>query len=257
MRMTSDCERFEAQLAVTADGHEAPPADPALGAHLADCEACGSSLTVQRTVRQQLIRHRQALQPTVPPGVRTRMAAKLAGEAHAEATAPGWGVRLSPLAAAAALVLVVTVGLLPVVTGQSSVVLAAQLALDHVKCFLIDGDRHGQPMTAAQAETAMRQHHGWSVPVSETGGVDDSRLVSVRECLYGEGMAAHLMYRVGEMPVSLFVMRDADHTVAPVSILATDSVSWNRDGHTHMLVGPAGSRATLDVMARHLQDEAR
>jgi anti-sigma factor RsiW len=257
MRMTSECERFEARLAVTAERADGAAADPALTAHLADCEACGSALTAQRTIRQHLVRHRQALQPTVPPGVRTRLAAKLAGEAHAEATAPGWGFRLSPLAAAAALVLVVTVGLLPVVTGQSSVVLAAQLALDHVKCFLIDGDLHAEPVTAAEAEATIRQQHGWSVRVSESGGVDDSRLVAVRECLYGEGLAAHLLYRVGNAPVSLFVMPTDNHVVAPVSMLAAETVSWNQNGHTHMLVGPAGSRATLDSMAQHLQHEAR
>jgi hypothetical protein len=93
--------------------------------------------------------------------------------------------------------------------------------------------------------------------VSDTGGVDNSQLVAVRECLYGEGMAAHLLYRIGETPVSLFVMPTADHVVAPVSLLAADTLSWNQNGHTHMLVGPAGSRATLDTMARHLQLEAR
>jgi len=257
MRMSSGCEQFEAQVAMTAERADGPIADPALRAHLAGCPACAQALTTQRVVRERLIAQRQALQTPVPPGVRTRMAAKLAGEAHAEATASGWGLRLSPIAAAAALMLVVTVGLLPVVTGQSSVVLAAQLALDHVKCFLIDGDLHAQPVSAAEAEATIRQQHGWSVPVSDTGGVDNSQLVAVRECLYGEGMAAHLLYRIGEMPVSLFVMPTADHVVAQMSLLAADTLSWNQNGHTHMLVGPAGSRATLDTMARHLQLEAR
>lgn len=257
MHMISGCERFEMQVTRTAEHSEGVATDPALDAHLATCPLCQEALTAQRAVRAQLSVHRQALQPSVPPGIRTRMAAKLAGEAHAEATAPGWGLRWSPLVAAAALVLVVTVGLLPVVTGQSSVVLAAQLALDHVKCFFIDGDLHAEPVSAAEAESTMRRQHGWSVPVSETGGVEDSRLVSVRECLYGEGMAAHLLYRVGDSPVSLFVMSDDRHAVAPVSLLAADTVAWHQNGHTHMLVGPAGSRATLDSMARHLQLEAR
>jgi len=260
MRMTSECDRFDAQLALAADHADGAVVDPALHRHLAGCPACEAAVAAQRAVRERLVTHRRALQVTAPPGVRTRVAAKLAGEAHAEAgesVATGWGFRLSPLAAAAALVLVVTVGVLPVVTGQSSVVLAAQLALDHVKCFLIDGDLHATPISAADAEATMRRQQGWSVPVSETGGVDDSRLVSVRECLYGEGMAAHLLYRVGDTPVSLFVMKGSAHAVAPVSILASDTVSWHQNGHTHMLVGPAGSRTTLDTMARHLQVEAR
>lgn len=245
------------QVTRSAERPEGDALESALDAHLASCPTCREALTAQRAIRSQLSAHRHALQPSVPPGIRTRMAAKLAGEAHAEATAPGWGLRWSPVAAAAVLVLVLTAGLLPVLTGQSSVVLAAQLALDHVKCFFIDGDLHAEPVTAAEAESTMRRQHGWSVPVSETGGVGDSRLVSVRECLYGEGMAAHLLYRVGETPVSLFVMPDDSHAVARVSLLATDTVSWHQNGHTHMLVGPAGSRTTLDSMARHLQLEAR
>ncbi|MBM3781319.1 MAG: DUF3379 family protein [Acidobacteria bacterium] len=260
MRINTECDRFDELLALEAEHGDGAVVDPALHRHLAGCPACEAAVAAQRAVRKRLVTHRRALQITAPPGVRTRIAAKLAGEAHAEAgasMATGWGLRLSPLAAAAALMLVITVGVLPMVTGQSSVVLAAQLALDHVKCFLIDGDVHATPISAADAEATMRKQHGWSVPVSATGGVDDGHLVAVRECLYSEGMAAHLLYRVGETPVSLFVMPDTDHAVASVSILASDTVSWHQNGRTHMLVGPAGSRATLDSMARHLQLEAR
>ena len=46
---------------------------------------------------------------------------------------------------------VLTLGavLLPVATVRSTAVLAAQLALDHLKCFTIDGDADGQPIASA------------------------------------------------------------------------------------------------------------
>ena len=47
------------------------------------------------------------------------------------------------------------------ITGRSNVVLAAQLALDHLKCFTIDGQDHGQALSVADAEAELLHDYGW------------------------------------------------------------------------------------------------
>ena len=71
---------------------------------------------------------------------------------------------------------------LPVITGRSNVVLAAQLALDHLKCFTIDGHDHGQVLSVADAEAELLHDYGWQLSVPQTGGADHGRLISVRRC---------------------------------------------------------------------------
>ena len=57
-----------------------------------------------------------------------------------------WTGRLTAFAAAAMVVLTLGAVLLPVATVRSTAVLAAQLALDHLKCFTIEGDADGEPI---------------------------------------------------------------------------------------------------------------
>ena len=52
----------------------------------------------------------------------------------------------------------------------------------------------------------MRDEFGWSVPIPAPAPRADVHLVAVRRCLYGEGVVAHVLYRVEGEPVSLFVM---------------------------------------------------
>ncbi len=82
-------------------------------------------------------------------------------------------------------------------TGRSSVLLAAQLTLDHIKCFLVDGADHAEHFTAPTApKRGCSDQFGWSVPIpapaarptctwSRCGGASTAR-----------AMVAHVLYRV-------------------------------------------------------------
>jgi hypothetical protein len=149
--------------------------------------------------------------------------------------------RRSALAAAAALVLAVTGGFVWS-TGHSSVLLAAQLTLDHIKCFIVDGDDHAEHVPADRAEAQMRDQFGWSVPIPTPAARPDVHLVAVRRCLYGEGIIAHVLYRVENEPVSLFVIPDRRAAAAAVSAFGRHSEVLTRDGVTYVLVAPARLR---------------
>ncbi|MCC7179511.1 MAG: zf-HC2 domain-containing protein [Acidobacteria bacterium] len=249
------CEQLEPLLAPYADG-ELPAAEQArVLAHLHICASCRRAVDIQQQVRETLSARRSGLADSAPPGLRTRLAARLAGE-RAPVVDPGWRTRLSAFAAAALVVLAVGAVALPIVTERSTVVLAAQMALDHLKCFTIDGHVHDEPITEADAEAELLREYGWQLDVPPTLGPEGGRLVAVRRCLYGDGRAAHLLYRVDGAPVSLFILPGLERPAESLTMLGHAEVVWTADGRTYLMVGPEGERNRLMRMASHLQNGA-
>lgn len=227
-----DCRQMAALLPPFVDGIADDLVRARVMAHLDRCPACRADADAQAAVRGLLRARREALATAVPPGLAA--AVRTAGVAPAL----GWRGRASALAAAAALVLAVTGGVVWA-TGRSSVLLAAQLTLDHIKCFIIDGDDHDHPFTAPAAEAAMAEQFGWSVPVPPTTRAD-VHLVAVRRCLYGEGMVAHVLYRVEGQAVSLFVMPARQAAAADWSAFGRHAEVLTRGETTYVVVAPDG-----------------
>ena len=154
---------------------------------------------------------------------------------------------------------VLTVGavLLPVTTIRSTAVLAAQLALDHLKCFTIEGDADGQPISKTQAEATLKQEYDLEVVVPASRPDDSLELMAVRRCLYGDGRAAHLMYRLNGEAVSLFVIPGLARPEADLSLFGHDQVVWTEGDRTYMLVARGGLRDELARVAPYLRAEAK
>ena len=165
--------------------------------------------------------------------------------------------RLSAFSAAAILVLILGAALLPIVTERSTVVLAAQMALDHLKCFMIDGDRDGAPISKADAEATIAREYGWTASVPASAAAEGVELMAVRHCLYGDGMAAHLLYRAHGQPVSLFILPGLVRPAAELRVLGHSEVVWTQGDRTYMLVSRAGPTAELARVASYLRNEAR
>lgn len=242
-------------LSAYVDGVAVPADRRDVEAHLKVCAACRRSVEIQQAMRHALALHGRNAAAVAPPGLHTRISARLADE-RTPLMAPGWRFRLSAFAAAALVVLAVSAVALPVVTGRSTVVLAAQLALDHLKCFTIEPHEHGESVTVADAEAELRREYGWELRVPPTAGDAEGRLVAVRRCLYGDGRAAHLLYMVGDQPVSLFILPGLQRPAAELSLLGQDEVVWTSGGRTYMLVAGAGLGNRLHEMASSLQNEA-
>lgn len=253
--MAMDCQEIEARLAAVVDG--GAPADDAVTRHLASCAACRQLVQAQSTARTVLRARAASLQVTAPPGLRTRIAATAAQPRLASTGLLSWPGRLSAFSAAALLVLVLGAALVPVVTGRFTVVLAAQMALDHLKCFVIDGDGDGPPISKAEAEALLQREYGWTMSVPASSAADGLELVAVRHCLYGDGLAAHLLYRADGQPVSLFIMPGLVRPAARLQVLGHDEVVWTQGDRTYMVVAGAGSTAGLARVASYLQNEAK
>ncbi|MGE0123417.1 MAG: zf-HC2 domain-containing protein [Vicinamibacterales bacterium] len=225
---------MDALLPPYVDG-EASAADRArVVAHLERCAECRAAAEAQQQVRD-LLQARRGTLGARPPA--TLAASVRAAAGAGPSPVLGWRGRLSAMAAAAALVL--AVGGVMWATGRSPVLLAAQLTLDHIKCFIIDGDDHAHPFTPAGAEAAMTEQFGWSVPIPAPPARPDVHLVAVRRCLYGEGMVAHVLYRVAGQPVSLFVMPDSQAAAAEFSAFGRHAEVRSQGGVTYVLVAPA------------------
>ncbi len=147
--------------------------------------------------------------------------------------------------------------LLPVTTIRSTAVLAAQLALDHLKCFTIEGDADGAPISKAHAESTLEVEYGLDVIVPASRPEDRLELMAVRRCLYGDGRAAHVMYRLDGAPLSLFVIPGRVRPPANLSLFGHDQVVWTEGDRTYMLVAGAGMRDELDRVAPYLRTEAK
>jgi anti-sigma factor RsiW len=250
-----NCEHMDLLLSAYVDGVAVPEDHRDVEAHLRTCQACREEVEAQRAMRQTMAAYGRMTADLAPPGLATRISATLAAE-RSPALVAGWGFRLSAFAAAAVVVLALGAVALPVVTGRSTVVLAAQLALDHLKCFTIEPHDHGESVTVAEAQTELRREYGWDLPVSPDAGAVEGRLVAVRRCIYGDGRAAHLLYTVGGQPVSLFILPGVERPTAELSVMGQDEVVWSQDGRTYMLVSAAGSTGRLQAMAANLRNGA-
>ncbi|MEZ5416911.1 MAG: zf-HC2 domain-containing protein [Vicinamibacterales bacterium] len=222
---------MESLLPPYVDGEASAVVRHTVEQHLASCPACREAVEAQRQVRELLVSRRARLIDAAPSGLEASVRA--AGEADAAvARRPRW----SALAAAAGLVLAL-VGGLSWATGASSVLLAAQLTLDHLKCFVIDGDE-ADGISASAGEERFHDHFDMQVRLPEPASDGRAKLVSVRQCLYGEGWIAHALYRVDGDAVSVFVI-DGTRDRAALDLLGRHADVRMQDGHTLVIVAPA------------------
>ena len=154
------------------------------------------------------------------------------GRAVAPRPAPGWGRSAPPAPHSPRFpwpppsCLIVGGVLLYSLTGLSPTVLAAQLTLDHVKCFAVhDSRRRRSTCAPARSNTRATTAAGCSLPRAAVAGL---QLVGMRRCFCGEGVAAHAMYRLNGRPVSLYVIPDAGATRASADVFGHDAVIWSR-----------------------------
>ncbi|MEW6320561.1 MAG: zf-HC2 domain-containing protein [Acidobacteriota bacterium] len=249
-----NCRTIEPLLTAYIDGLAGPADRAAVELHVSGCPACQAAAAAQRAASGVLRARGAALVPAAPPGLATRLAALARHEAAARPALGMWG-RLGALASAAAVVLTLGAGLF-VATSQSTVVLAAQLALDHVKCFLLDGHDHLPTKNPEDAEAFIQARYGWTVDVPPSRPAEGFRLVASRKCLLGDGFAAHLLYRADGQPVSVFIL-PGDHAAHDLRIFGAAVEAWSANGRTYVVVVEGRNGNSLARVASYVRDEAQ
>ena len=169
----------------------------------------------------------------------------------------GWTGRLSAFAAAAMVVLTLGAVLLPVATVRSTAVLAAQLALDHLKCFTIDGDADGAADRAApsRSDADARLRFFGDRPGVAAGGT--ARVAGGAPLPLWRRPRGALVYRVNGEPVSLFILPGLTRPAAELSLFGHDEVVWTQGDRTYMLVARGGLASDLARVASYLRTEAK
>jgi hypothetical protein len=134
-------------------------------------------------------------------------------------------------------------------TDAGTPVLAAQLTLDHVKCFKFSSQRvTGSPSALA---AYWRERYGWPIDVPAGGDDEALRLSGVRRCGSSDGQTAHIMYTYKGRPLSLFVARsDPEHPRTPRSLhmFGDEAVIWSAGDRTYVLVGDE-PRGEMEMLA--------
>jgi anti-sigma factor RsiW len=250
-----DCARIDALVTPFVDG-ELPPADAqVVSTHIAACPPCHAKEAAERAVRACVKARRAELTPTsAPPALKARCAMmKQAASRPAGAPpvqrrpAATWRARLAPFALAATLVFAVGGAFLYQATRSSSRLLAAELTLDHEKCFRLNR-LLGTDHSAERVEAAMASGFDWDVQLPDTSDHDDVALVGSRPCLSGEGKVAHIMYRHNGQPVSLFMLPGETRREQIVEVLGHQCRIWSSGDRTFVLVARE-SPAELEQMA--------
>ena len=234
------CREIDPLFAAYVDGEATATERAAVDAHLKACPKCRHQTALQAlmrdTVREKLCR------PCAPEVLRERcQAAAHRGILPFRITRS----RLASFSMAAALMIVLGGVLLYSLTGLSPTVLAAQLTLDHVKCFAIDSPTAPVEVDASEKQYARDYGQQVQLPRAEVAGL---LLVGIRRCYCGEGAAAHAMYRLNGQPVSLYVIPDARRERASTDVFGHDAVIWSKQNATYVLVSRE-PRATLEALA--------
>jgi anti-sigma factor RsiW len=244
-----DCRRIESLLPPYVDGVARASEIADIERHLADCAACRSAVAAQRTARIVLQARGREIAPLAPPGVRTRLQT-LRSPAR---TTLGWRGRLSAFATAAALFLAAVV-IFELVSPRSSVLYAAQLAIDHVRCFVVE-KTSTQKVETAGLERQYAEHYGWQIRVPASNDGIGLRLVAARRCPFWVGRHAHVLYRAGESEVSLYIDRGDERADEELHVLGHSQTIWHRAGSSYALIARGVPEADLRRIAAYLKAE--
>jgi anti-sigma factor (TIGR02949 family) len=234
---------------ITADDRER------VNQHLERCSPCRRLADEQRTARTVLRVKASSVATPAPRQLHERCAALRTSTPAWVATARR-GPRWLPSSVAAGIVAVLaTAAAAGVLMSRLEVGLAAQLTVDHLKCFAF---APAEPTTDSPDRIAVRfkEAHGWDVAVPPTAPPDGLELVSARRCLYGEGLMAHVMYDWHGAPLSLFVLPGTDRASRLFHLMGHDAIIWPDQGNTYALVGQA-STTDMQWLAAQLRSRMR
>lgn len=249
------CEHIAPSLCQFADGTLPLSAHPDVVRHLEQCPACARDLEEQSSVRRALSAEAGVLRGTAPDALRARVTALVSSPKTvvpfpAAARPKKTWTRLVPASLAAGVLLAAAVGAF----SPAGTVLAAQLALDHLKCRAIAAVTPDADAMAVAREWEDRW--GWPVTVPPTASSLGLSFVGLRNCLYHDGTMAHLMYDYRGHRLSLFVMPHSEARADALAMLGQHTETWAAGGRTYALVVD-GTAGNVDEVAAYLRQAAR
>jgi anti-sigma factor (TIGR02949 family) len=217
--------------------------------HLSACPPCSRRARAEATARRVVMVRAARLSPPAPALLRERCAALAPKPARSRWFARPFAGRLGLASASAAALAVaaLTYG----IVSHSPTLLAAELTLDHVKCFALFEPRasRADPEEVARQLTA---DYGWHLRVPDGLPREHLALLGARRCLSTDGQVAHVLYRHAGRPVSLFMMPRTSRPEARVALAGRVATIWSHGNTTYVLLGDEGERE-MQPIADHFR----
>jgi anti-sigma factor (TIGR02949 family) len=264
------CRELDEQLAPYVDGEAPPAARRAIEAHMAGCPPCLDRAGDERSARDAVVEHRGELRAPAPPALRARCLAlsasakvsagsasakAMAGQARGGRSAMASTImrRWAPLSLAATLVLAVA-GVFVFGLNDRVEALAASLAVDHVKCFKVEGATAHADATVAARDWEHDQ--GWPIVVPQSEPAQQLTLLDVRRCFTTDGRSAHMMYTWRGAPLSLYVLPEDVGRDQVVDKMGHQAVIWCANRRTYAVVAD-GHPQDLSRVIAYMKAHAR
>jgi anti-sigma factor RsiW len=259
----ADCRELEPLFAAYVDGEAAACDCAALDAHFRSCPPCRSRIEAERIVKEAVATHRTTLRACASEDLRRRCEAGC--RTHAPAVGASAGPKANvfarrtwvPLSMVATVVLTVA-GVFIYSLKDGTEALAAQLAVDHVKCF----EFASPPVIIPDAKLLSREWaeaRGWTVKVPASEPVEQLELLGIRRCISTEGTTAHLMYKWRGQPLSVYVLNSEDPRVSStprlVERFGQEELIWSKKGRTYAVVAQ-GRPSEIQHVALYVQRAA-
>ena len=255
----SECREIEALFEPYVDGEAQPAESAAVEAHLRSCPQCRHQVADERSIREAFGRCRSSFRECASPELHRRCASQRVvtgpGASVSTPAAPGFVRRTwVPLSMVATLFLAVA-GVFVYGLRDNAGALAAQLAVDHVKCF----EFAPQPNVLPDARAVGRDWaavRGWSIKVPETTPVEELQLLGARRCLSTLGATAHLMYKWHGHPLSVYVLNTHAANVGSdpriIERLGQEAIIWSKGDRTYAVVAK-GRPSEIEQVARYVR----
>ncbi len=233
------CKPYRAQTTQFVDGELPDTERMNLEVHLARCPHCRAAVATERAMRTLLCSRRLRLRQSAPPHLRDTVASL---GRHRDAR--GWRrfVRSRPAVATAVLVVAAVAGY--GLIGRGGQALAAQLALDHLKCTRILRPQPGADVGTQAARWQSR--HGWKPPLPTPPPGSPFRFVALRRCVHTGGLMAHALYRKDDTLLSLFVLQGDVRPESLREIMGQRASFWTDGHYTYAAVASADASALGD-----------
>ena len=265
----SKCDDLEPLFAPYVEG-DAPVGElAAVEAHLDRCPPCRERVAGERAVRDVLIARRSGLRVCASEHLRAKCAAyaapvrlgpfqRLTGFG---ATSPKpWRTPVRawiPWSLAATLVLAVAGAFVFGLNDQVEA-LAAQLTLDHVRCFQFAPERltHVDPGEAGRAWAASQ---GWPLQIAASSPGTQLELLGVRRCFMSGGRVAHVLYKWRGEPLSVFVvpqMMRRRRVNEIVEKFGHKAIVWSAGERTYVVLA-RGRPSDLEPVLGYVRANAR
>jgi anti-sigma factor RsiW len=241
----ADCREIKAHLTAYVDGEPGGIDAATVDAHLQACPPCRRRAAAERAAHELLCTRREHLRGCAPSDLRGRCAAQ---RTAVRPTRRMFSPRRWVPVSLAASVLLATALLFVFAWGSSVETYAAQLAVDHVKCFQFppDGSAAADVMLMGRS---WQKANGWSLKIAAPPSTEQLQLIGIRRCGSTKGRVAHIFYKWRDRPLSVYVLNgEIEKAARPapdesrydsVARFGENAVIWTEHGRTYAVVARA------------------